>query len=241
MGTPELTLLNDAFKHRLTYPRSRGRRGATEVAEGPYGTPPALRDVDAEQVARVAHELTQGIAIGAIGGMPLRTLFAGSIAALYGDRHNAAQWAVAEFLRTGHRTGVDMLGLRAGVSVIEGFGRFLLERGEQVALVQGELLAGLLKTLARHPEPGFLVGHPFVWRTGPGAWAGYTSAEGLLASPDVPPGRAIAHVACRGRYFSGALGATLLSGLLADVSPRPAWVSAQPDATSALRGKGLLP
>ncbi len=235
-------VLNEAFKHRLTYPRPR-HGTVPEIVDEPYGTPPALRAVDAEQLARVSHELTQGIAIGAIGGMPLRTHFARSITAYYGERHNAAQHAVAEFLRSPDSKDVDMLGLCQGRSVIEAFGMFLLRRREHATTVHSELLAGLLRTLARYPEPGFLVHHPNVLRTGPSAWAGYEH-DPTPGAKSAAPQRAAVHVACGGRYFTGVMSGALLAALLWDADPRPEWVRDVPgidDLRRGLRAKGLLP
>jgi hypothetical protein len=250
VGTRELTELNRAFKHRLTYPSTRRTGGVETVAPIDPGTPDALREVDTEQLARVSYELTQGISQGAIGGIPLRDHFKASLTVYYGDRHNAGQRAVAEFLRGEHCADVDMLGLRRGRSVIEAFGEFLLDReghdGEHATLIESELLAALLKTLARHPEPGFFVRHPLVRRVGETAWAGYTDAKRLLRDPDTKPETPVAYVACGSRYFAGAMNPLLVAGLLWDTVPRPGWVRDTPEpiaeqARTALRGKGLLP
>ncbi|MGV9236989.1 hypothetical protein [Streptomyces nigra] len=254
MGGDELTELNRAFKHRLTYPSPRRTGGVDGVAAMDPAAPAALRAVDAEQLARVAHELTQGISQGAIGGVPLREHFADSLRALYADRHNAGQRAVAEFLRGPHCSDVDMLGLCRGRSVTEAFGEFLLDKaghGTDIALlIERELLAALVKTLARHPEPGYLIRHPHVRRTGEGSWAAWTDGTRLLRDADRAPMAPAVFVACGGRYFAGALSMPLTVALLTEAEPRPGWIrdrttperaDAVGRARDALRRKGLIP
>ncbi|MEU2060099.1 hypothetical protein [Streptomyces sp. NPDC013455] len=254
MGSGELNELNRAFKHRLTYPSPRRTGGVDGVAAVEPAAPAALRAVDVEQLARVAHELTQGISQGAIGGVPLREHFADSLRALYPDRHNAGQRAVAEFLRGPHCDDVDMLGLCRGRSVTEAFGEFLLDkagRGTDTALlIERELLAALVKTLARHPEPGYLIRHPHLRRTGEGAWAAWTDGTRLLRDADRAPVAPAVFVACGGRYFAGGLSTPLTCALLWGAAPRPGWVRAwatgeRADAVGrareALRRKGLIP
>ncbi|MFF4171650.1 hypothetical protein [Streptomyces sp. NPDC001744] len=254
MAGGELTELNRAFKHRLTYPGPRRTGGTDGVAAVDPGAPAALRAVDTEQLARVAHELTQGISQGAIGGVPLREHFAGSLRALYPDRHNAGQRAVAEFLRGPHCHDVDMLGLCRGRSVTEAFGEFLLDRaGDDVPtalLVERELLAALVKTLARHPEPGYLIRHPHLRRTGEDAWVAWTDGTRPLRDADREPGAPAVFVARGGRYFAGGLSAPLVAALLWSAEPRPGWLrawtageraAAVDRAREALRRKGLVP
>ncbi|MEU6545149.1 hypothetical protein [Streptomyces sp. NPDC046859] len=246
--------LNRAFKQRLTYPSPRRTGGVDGVAAMDPAAPAALRAVDAEQLARVAHELTQGISQGAIGGVPLRDYFADSLRALYPDRHNAGQRAVAEFLRGPHCSDVDMLGLSRGRSVTEAFGDFLLDkagpRTDTAPLIERELLAALVKTLARHPEPGYLIRHPHVCRTGEGSWAAWTDGTRPRRDPDRAPAAPAVFVACGGRYFAGPLSTPLTAALLGEAEPRPGWVAARTTggrgdavgrARDALRRKGLIP
>ncbi|CAL9638127.1 hypothetical protein [Streptomyces sp. Tu 3180] len=254
MGSGELVELNRAFKHRLSYPSPRRTGGVDGVGPVDPAAPAALREVDVEQLARVSHELTQGIAQGAIGGVPLREHFEHSLRALYPDRHNAGQRAVAEFLRGHHCSDVDMLGLRRGRSVTEAFGEFLLDRAgrgtDTALLVERELLASLVKTLARHPEPGFLIRHPHLRRTGERSWAAWTDGVRLLRDPDREPTAPTVFVACGGRYFTGGLSVPLVAALLWGTEPRPGWLRAWTAgeraervgrARAVLRGKGLVP
>ena len=204
MGGDELTELNRAFKHRLTYPSTRRTGGVDGVAAMDPAAPAALRAVDAEQLARVAH--------------------------------------------------VDMLGLCRGRSVTEAFGEFLLDKAghgtDTALLIERELLAALVKTLARHPEPGYLIRHPHVRRTGEGSWAAWTDGTRLLRDADRAPVAPAVFVACGGRYFAGALSMPLTVALLGEAEPRPGWIrdrttperaDAVGRARDALRRKGLIP
>ena len=254
MGGGELTELNRAVKHRLTYPGPRRTGGLAGVTAVDPAAPAALRAVDVEQLARVAHELTQGISQGAIGGVPLREHFAGSLRALYPDRHNAGQRAVAEFLRGPHCHDVDMLGLCRGRSVTEAFGEFLLDKAglgtETALLAERELLAALVKTLARHSEPGYLIRHPHVCRTGEGSWAAWTDGTRQPRDADRVPVAPVVFVACGGRYLAGELGVPLTAALLWSAVPRPGWLNTWTTGERAdtvgrtrelLRRKGLIP
>ncbi|ORI13548.1 hypothetical protein [Rhodococcus sp. 1168] len=248
MGS-SLNEIDAAFRHRLTFPSDRRAGGTSEVPDHTAGVPQIIQDVDTQQLARVSYELTQGISQGAIGGIPLRDHFQRSLHRIYGDRHNAGQRAAAGFLRSNHSVGVDMLGLRQGRSVIEAFGDFLMDceciDQAHAAQIEHDLLTGLLKTLTRHPDTGFVVRHQQVHRTGSTSWVAYSDAAGALRDTGRAPVQPIAFVACNGRFFTGPVALVLIAGLLWNSDRRPLW-TAQFDensiaaARTALASKGLI-
>jgi len=187
-----------------------------------------LGAVEGEQVARIRSEVTQALARGSIGGFVLQRSFGETIRALYGESHNASQHAARDFLSSTHAQGVDFLGVGGGVSVLEGFYRFLNERTRDVGVArrcQEEFVVSLLRALALRPVPAYRVDCPLVVRAS-ACWFGYTAAQDLLTGLETAPPREIrVHVAQPGRYLSGQVSPSVLAAMFRAAGTEVAWTS----------------
>ena len=166
-----------------------------------------------EQLQRVHYELSQGIAQGTIGGIPLNKHFEKTITKLFGFRHNAAQRAVSEFLRSQYCENVDMLGLKKKQSIIGAFSTFLsnlLQDEDALHNLERETLRAFVKTLARYPEPGYIIEDQEIYPLGELGWIGI--ANSVLTLSDSDSSRWVCF-AKNGRYMEGELQNELIAAL----------------------------
>jgi len=217
---------DELFSRLLFDRRFRARARAGDWSEAGEEAD-AFSGIDWDTSERLSIAIRDGLIRGDLGGLGIGKAFPHTIDALGGGVNE-----VAERFMEAHQEVEPFDGTcrQTGVSVYESFHGWaekqLGHRPAELCRAQHEFAAALLWTLARRPNPGFLVRWPLARSVACG-WFCVLDAVRPLNGPLDSPEQPVAYLAALGQYVTGPDAISFAAVALEGADEPPRWATEQ--------------